>query len=176
MVQKPAKPWGSISGHVYDGECEWLSREAAGLRVLEIGTHHGRSTSALASTAESVVTVDTYQGDAQIGPPSLEVTTENLSPFTNIRIVVGDWRDVGTNPFEYDLIWYDGCHTEEGEFLATLAGYHGIVALHDYKPGETGMRHVIEAVDKFAAESGRPKLFGAGSIVWFDAIDPRNQS
>jgi hypothetical protein len=175
MIQGPAKPWESISGHVYDDECDFLSRLAAGRRVLEIGTHHGRSTSAIASTAESVVTIDTYQGDAQIGAPTLEVTMANLEPFDNVRIVVGDWRDQDIDPAEYGLIFYDGCHTEEGEFLATLVGYRGIVAVHDYKPDEPSMGHVVEAVDKFSAASGRPKLFGPGSLVWFDAIDPQNQ-
>jgi hypothetical protein len=171
MTKPPIlRPWESISGHMYDCECELLAELARGKRALEIGTHHGRSAAAIASSALSVVTIDTYEGDAQIGPPSLEVTTKNLSPFANVRIVVGDWREIAIVPDDYDFIFYDGCHAEEGEFLALLHGFRGTIALHDYKPGEPGMSHVVEAVDEFALATGREKIIGAGSIVWFESI------
>lgn len=155
---------------MYDVECEFLQSLATGKRVLEIGTHHGRSASALASSALSVVTVDTYKGDPQIGAPSLALAQENLSAFKNIELIVGDWREQTIDPENYDLIFYDGCHTEEGAFLSRLLQYRGIIAIHDYKPAEPDMRHVVEAADAFAADTSRPLLHGAGSIVWFDAL------
>jgi len=172
MTQGGIRPWESIAGHIYDCECELLCELARGKRALEIGTHHGRSTSAIASSAKSVVTIDHYRGDGQISAPSLNVAAQNLLPFANVRIVTGDWREQTIVPTDYDFIFYDGCHTEEGEFLSILVGYTGIIAFHDYKPDEPDMRHVVDAVDRFSVDIGRKKLFGAGSIVWFDAIDP----
>lgn len=164
------KPWKNISGHIFDSECEFLSELADGKRAIEIGTHHGRSTAAIAVSALSVVTIDTYQGDPQIGAPSLDVTRINLKPFQNVKIVVGDWRDQDIEPGDYGFIFYDGCHTEESEFLSILSDYRGVLALHDYKPKEPGMRHVVEAVDQYSSDQQRTKLHGPGSIVWFDAI------
>lgn len=169
-MQKQVKPWLNIHGHMYDIECDFLAEKAEGKIVLEIGTHYGRSTSAIASSATFVVTVDTYLGDPQINAPSLEETRKNLSIFDNISLVVGDWRDEDIDPSMYDMIFYDGCHTEEGEFLALLTNYKGIIAVHDYKPGEVGMAHVVEAVDAYAALTQRKRLKGAGSIAWFDAL------
>lgn len=170
------KPWKNIGGHMYDSECEFLSELADGKRAIEIGTHHGRSTAAIAVSALSVVTIDTYKGDPQINAPSLEVARINLKPFPNVKIIVGDWRHQNIAPNDYEFIFYDGCHTEEGESLAILSDYRGVLALHDYKPKEPGMRHVVEAVDRFASDRQRAKLLGAGSIVWFDAINDRAET
>lgn len=170
MTDPHANLWKSISGHMYESECEFLCKLASNKKSLEIGTHHGRSTAAIAASAVSVVTIDTYEGDPQIGAPSLVVTMDNLKAFKNIKVVVGDWRDQSIDPDDYDLIFYDGCHTQEGDFLSKLSDYKGVIALHDYKPGEPGMRHVVEAVDQFAGDQQKTRLFGPGSIVWFDAI------
>ena len=165
------RPWEMISGHTANSECLFLSKLAEGRRVLEIGTHHGKATSALASTALSVVTIDTYKGDAQIGAPSLEDAKMNLRRFSNVKIVVGDWRSQNIDPDDYSLIFYDGCHTEEGEFLGVLLSYFGSLAIHDYKRKEPAMSHVVESVDRYAKATGRSALPGAGSIVWFVGSD-----
>jgi len=162
--------WRNIHGHMFDDECEFLANLASGKRVLEIGTHYGRSAAALASTAKSVVTIDTYLGDPQIGPPVLEETRANLAPFNNIILLVGDWKDQKIDTTQYDMMFYDGCHTEEGEFLVRLLNYRGVVALHDYKPGEKGMEHVVGAVNAYRDLTKRPLLFCSCSIVWFDAL------
>lgn len=170
MINSPVRPWENISGWVYDSECELLSELASGRVSLEIGTHHGRSTAAIAVSAVSVDTIDTYKGDPQIGAPDFNVTSKNLKAFTNVKIIVGDWREQQINPSDYGFIFYDGCHTEEGEFLAILGDYRGVLALHDYKPEELCMRHTVAAIDKFANDQQRIIRRGSGSIVWFDAI------
>lgn len=162
--------WRNIHGHMYDIECEFLATLSSGRRVLEVGTHYGRSAAALASTAKSVVTIDTYLGDPQIGPPVLEETRNNLAPFKNVILLVGAWQSQQLDFSQYDLLFYDGCHTEEGDFLVRLLNYRGVIALHDYKPGEKGMEHVVEAVNAYRDLTKRPLLFGPGSIVWFDAL------
>jgi len=159
--------WESIAGHMYDAECLFLTLIASGRRVLEIGTHHGRSTAALAESALSVITIDTYLGDPQIQAPSMETTKNNLSKFDNVTMVVGDWREYRINLSQFDMIFYDGCHTEEAIFLSTLYSFPGVIALHDYKLWDKGMAHVVKAVDDFSFITQRPIIKGAGSIVLF---------
>lgn len=163
-------PWTNVAGHLGEDEGLFLHDLAKGKRVLEIGTHHGRSTSALASSALSVVTIDTYLGDPQIRPPNLTVTKDGLKNFTNITLLIGDWRDQDFDYSEFDMIFYDGCHTEEGHFLSTLVSFPGIIALHDYKLWDPGMKHVVESVDAFAELTNRPRLLTVGSVAWFDAL------
>jgi len=49
-------------GHVTFEECQMLQDHARGKMCLEIGSWFGRSTIAMAETAEKVYAVDTFKG------------------------------------------------------------------------------------------------------------------
>ena len=171
----------TVPGHLYDSEGRHLQDLAKGKKVLEIGTHLGRSAVAMAATAFHVTTIDHYRGDAQIGAPSLEEAMENIRSSGlagSITQVVADWTKWIAGPVDlqaYDMLFYDGAHTPENayekDFLALCEDFRGIIALHDYKPNEEGMKYVVQATDDFARKTNRPRLLmSAGSIVWFEAV------
>jgi hypothetical protein len=179
----PRDAFKSVAGHLLEIEGERLQRLADNKRVLEFGTHHGRSAVAMAATARQVSTVDHYRGDFQIGAPDIEQTRRgfagsglghkiSLYDCTWQQFVMDNcilsylspWHD------DFDMIFYDAAHDQEGAFLGFVTDFKGIIALHDYKPGEAGMEHVVRAVDEFSAVTGRPIAGKVGSVVWFDAI------
>lgn len=168
MNLKKSSPWMDISGHMYDDECQFLHTLAKDKLVLEIGTHHGKSTAALASSAAFVTTIDSYQGDPQINAPVYDVTKNNLKEFDNISLMIGRWQDLKINYSNYDMVFYDGCHTEEADFLTYLLTYHNIIIFHDYKPNEPGMKHVVKALDNYSKSTRKPLLKGPGSLAWFN--------
>lgn len=171
MNSKQSSPWTEISGHIYDIECEFLYTLAKNKLVLEIGTHHGKSTSALAASATSVTSIDSYEGDPQINAPVYEVTKNNLKQFNNVSLLIGRWQEQNINYSDYDLIFYDGCHTEEREFLSALTNHISVLIFHDYKPYELGMRHVVESLIEYNERSLRRLLRGPGSLAWFDKVE-----
>lgn len=172
----------SVSGHLYEAEGHLLQRLATGKRVLDIGTHHGRSAVALAGTAESVVTVDNYLADIQIQAPDFATTAWNISACGlghKIRIYREDCfsfiRREGLKNF--DMVFYDGPHIPpawEKTFLefALETGYDGLIAIHDYKGWDPDMSYVVEAVDWYEKESGRIRIgpVHGQSIVWFESL------
>ena len=171
----------AVPGHLYDSEGRHLQDLAKGKKVLEIGTHLGRSAVAMAATAFHVTTIDHYRGDAQIGAPSLEEAMGNIRSSGlagSITQVVADWTKWIAGPVDlqaYDMLFYDAGHTPknayEKDFLALCEDFQGIIALHDYKPNEEGMKYVVQATDDFARKTNRPGLLmSAGSIVWFEAV------
>ncbi|MBM3967950.1 MAG: class I SAM-dependent methyltransferase [Planctomycetes bacterium] len=171
-----------VSGHLYPDEGYLLQRLAEGKRVLELGSHHGRSAVAMAATAIFVETVDNFLGDSQIGAPNLAETIFNIT-----ESQLGHKIDLFTADFveflndceieEYNCLFYDASHTPpvyEKDFLDFIKGskFKGIVALHDYKPDEHEMRYVVEAVDDFEKETGLAKQgpLPGTSIVWFELV------
>lgn len=170
----------TVHGHLYDCEGRYLQKLAEGKKVLEIGTHHGRSAIAMAATACHVTTIDHYQGDGQIGAPSLQEASyniENSGLANKITQVVADWTKWIAGPVDleaYDMVFYDGAHCPpypyEKDFLALCTDFRGIVALHDYKPNEAAMQYVVASIDEFSLRTNRPGTIGAGSIMCFPAI------
>lgn len=127
----------TIDGWLSEAEAETLASLAAGLRVLEIGTWHGRSTVAMAVRAELVVTVDHYQGDSGTGkPPKIAKTLVNLDPWLDRVIpIVGSWQDVLPllDLRRFDLAFADADHSYEQthDLLSVLKGIP-LIAVHDY--------------------------------------------
>lgn len=170
----------SISGHLYPEEGYLLQALAADKRVLEIGTHHGRSTVAMAATAISVDTIDNYQGDSQIGAPNLAQTIQGIADSKlghKIDILQVDFVKFlsDCDASQYDFIFYDGPHTPpvyEKHFLDWViqSGFKGTIAIHDYKPAEHEMRYVVESVDDFEKATGlvRQGPLQGTSIAWFN--------
>jgi predicted O-methyltransferase YrrM len=174
-----------VPGHLYPDEGYLLQKLMAGKTVLELGTHHGKSAVAIAATAKFVWTFDTYEGDSMIGAPDYQTAKKSVDEAAdNIALKIGDWSDREVEPEVFELmqaeqvdaIFYDAAHEpphpHEKEFfeLVDEVGFRGLIAVHDYKPAEAAMRHVVAAVDEYAKRSGR-KMFGpmpGTSIVWFE--------
>jgi predicted O-methyltransferase YrrM len=173
----------NIPGHLLADEGWLLQRLMAGKKVLEIGTHHAKSTVAMAATAKEVDSIDWYKGDAMIGAPDIRVAEASVkaSGFQNIRLHIGDWTVRAPSMLEngdYDAVFYDAAHAPpdpyEKDFLAWIhsVGFKGLVALHDYKPFEEAFRHTVKAVEDFVQKSGRnmSKPTPGTSIAWFEPI------
>jgi predicted O-methyltransferase YrrM len=156
-----------------------ITRHIQARKVLEIGTYDGNSALVLAAnvaTDGEVVTVDLPpdfsvqdQGSLAFSEGEFNLTPRNelgrqysghaLS--ARIRQVYGDsgkmdWSTLG-GPF--DLIFIDGCHTEDYVRSDTVNAMTqlrpgGVIAWHDY-----GMiPDVSRAVDRIAAENPRMKV------------------
>jgi len=159
-----------IPGHMYPDECAFLSELARGHDVLEIGTHNGRSTAALALHAKSVTTIDNYLGDSQIGAPNEFQTRSNLASYANVVVHNLDWTKASIDYSFFSMIFYDGSHTQEKQFLEQLLTYPGIIALHDYKFWDEDKEHTVEAINWYAGKTHRAISLGKGSIAYFNSL------
>ena len=168
----------NVPGHLYEEEGRLLQRLAAGRVALDIGTHHGKSAIAMAATAIQVISIDTYRGDDMISAPYAAETVSQVSLWElgyKIQLVAFDWYKFVTSDqiqlIRPNFAFYDAAHSPpvyEATFLEWVR-YSGITlfAVHDYKPLEEPMRHVVAAVDKFEA-SGWKRSGQVGSIVWWN--------
>jgi hypothetical protein len=171
----------TVHGHLYDCEGRCLQKLAEGKKVLEIGTHHGRSAIAMAATACHVTTIDHYQGDGQIGAPSLQEASyniENSGLANKITQVVADWTKWIAGPVDleaYDMVFYDGSHVfpiYEKHFLNLCDNFTGLIAVHDCYKQDPGMVLVTQSIEEFAKRTGRKinKPVHGTSIAWFDSL------
>ena len=98
-------------------ECVRLAELATDRKVLEIGSWLGRSTIALASTAEMVVSVDWHQGDFYAGTiETLPSFRENLERHGagNVEVIVARIEDVWQNfSPDFDMTFIDADHSAE---------------------------------------------------------------
>lgn len=130
-----------VSSGVTYSECAKLWELARGKRVLEVGSWLGRSTIALASTAEHVTAVDWHHGDFWQGEEdTLERFERNLARYNirNVEIVVAKIEEVYKKlPGPYDLIFIDAAHDlasvrTHQRIARRLVAPGGVVAFHDY--------------------------------------------
>jgi len=143
-------------------ECERLADLARGKTVIEMGSHFGRSTIALASTAAMLHAVDWHMGDGHAGlNDSLPIFVQNLS-----RYKVRDKVTIHVARFEtlfpmlrerlFDMAFIDAFHEREAVEKDTAAVLpllkpKAVIAFHDYGQPIFG---VTPAVDGFAARLG----------------------
>jgi predicted O-methyltransferase YrrM len=172
----------NVPGHLYEVEGQLLQQLAAGRRVLDIGTHHGRAAAAMAATAKHVTTIDWFKGDSMIGAPDVDVVKELIFPLENVTCLFGNWVDFMLSkltlfkPGDYDMIFYDAAHRPpepyEKDFLAMVDGFSGTIALHDYKPKLEEYGLAVAAMEDFAKKTGRALLgpVAGSSIVWFEDV------
>jgi len=149
----------SIEGWIFNEELEFLKEFCKDKDVLEVGSYKGKSTVCIASTANSVITVDTFRalGDGQKQSNSLTTIVpflENISEFNNIITIIGESvkvsKDIKDN--SKDIIFIDASHEYEDvkvdirvwEPKLKKGGY---MLFHDYS--YDSIDGVVKAVDEW---------------------------
>lgn len=139
-----------IQGWLSDKEAFALQQVARELTVLEIGTWKGKSAIAMAATALSVVTIDSFFGDDFTGKAfTLPEAVENFRKYDDqqkITLVIKDFKELVKSRFLFSavynvsLVYYDADHTKEAVInftnLLDKFGQYGklpIIAFHDYE-------------------------------------------
>lgn len=166
------RSWKTIKGYLPELEGEALVRLAFGLECLEIGSFHGRSAVCMATSAKSVLCVDTFQADDS-GQTQLKAHTTlkafkmNIKGYDNIsfRVMTSDeFFEQLDSRAEFDLSFVDGFHEYsvvrrdiENSWRHLRMG--GTLVLHDYDIG-CGVPLAVE-------RTGLLPLDGqVGSLVW----------
>jgi predicted O-methyltransferase YrrM len=108
---------------------------AAGRRVAEAGTAFGEGAEAMARTARSVVTVE-------LDPERAAVASERLAAYTNVELLVGDWRELLPPRGPFGFFFLDGGNfkrapEESGDLVFHLLEPGGLLVLDDMTPGRT---------------------------------------
>jgi predicted O-methyltransferase YrrM len=161
-----------VKSAVSKNECQRLSELAKNGLALELGSHFGRSTIALASTARKVHAVDWHRGDGHAGlGNSLKEFMANLERYkVSDKVIphVGRFEDVLPifAPLTFDIAFLDGCHLKEMVqrdigLVRPLLRRPGVLACHDYGHKVFG---VTEVVDALCAKKGL-KLELAGTVA-----------
>jgi predicted O-methyltransferase YrrM len=104
---------------------------AAGKRCAEIGTAFGDGAAAIASTAASLVTVESDATRAQ-------VAAERLRDVENVELLVGDWRVQLPSRAPFDLLFFDAGRAEESQAAIDLLKPGGLFVKDDLTPGRPG--------------------------------------
>jgi predicted O-methyltransferase YrrM len=145
----PPLPIDDLRGAANPGDRLALSTLAAYLRpkrILEIGTHIGASTAALASVAD-VVTVDILDVNARDGPwrglgtgESPAAMMERLGLSSRVHFVrMPSLSFLQSTPDRFDLVFLDGDHAAVTVYREVAAATGvlrpgGFILLHDYFP------------------------------------------
>lgn len=136
-----------VDGFLHPEECQKLQYLATGRKVLEVGAYRGLSAWAMAQTAASVFSIDTFKAWSNGQTQAEELTTldpylKAISRFDNVEYYVGTSKaaaKVIKGPF--DMIFIDAMHTYEDVKADILRWYPhlkrgGIFAAHDYAHGD----------------------------------------
>jgi predicted O-methyltransferase YrrM len=110
---------------------------AAGRRCAETGTAFGEGAAAIASTARSLVTVESDVERAA-------VAAERLRGLENVELLVGDWREQLPARAPYDFIFFDAGRGEESQAAIDLLVAGGLFLKDDLTPGRSGKDPVRE--------------------------------
>ncbi len=151
-----AFPW-DIHGWLRPAEGKVLTKLASGKRVLEIGTYCGLATVCLARSAESVVTVDYFDGRGTPDPrdtlPIFRAAIERHGVKDKVTWLYPDDELEG----KFDLAFIDASHRYEDvkadiEKCRAVLVDGGVLAFHDYRdPAQPG---VTRAVDELLGDGG----------------------
>jgi predicted O-methyltransferase YrrM len=122
---------------------------AAGRRCAETGTAFGEGAAAIASTAASLVTVESDQTRA-------EIARTRLDGLANVELLVGDWRELLPPYAPFDFLFFDAGHIDEAPEVVDLLAPGGLLLKDDLTPNRPGPDPVrallFEHPDLFAAE------------------------
>jgi predicted O-methyltransferase YrrM len=150
--------WRSVQGWCSEHEAGALQQIAAGKTVLEVGVWNGRSTIALAATAEHVFAIDHFYGDEYAGRGNPGARTweaiVNAEARERITLMTGDWQDIFAylDIGKFDVIYYDADHTYEAtrNFLDVASVTNAIIAIHDYdnNPNHAGAKRAVNELFK----------------------------
>jgi predicted O-methyltransferase YrrM len=108
-----------------------LSVLAAGRRCAETGTAFGEGAAAIATTASSLVTVES-------DPERAEIARRRLDGLANVELVVGDWRDVLPRHAPFDFLFFDAGHIDETPQVVNLLAPGGLLVKDDLTPSHPG--------------------------------------
>jgi predicted O-methyltransferase YrrM len=114
---------GSSLGEVH----RLLAVLAAGRRCAEVGTAFGEGAAAIASTAASLVTVES-------DPRRAEVAADRLAGFANVELLVGDWREHLPQRAPFDFLFFDGGKLDEAPDALDLLGPGALLVKDDMTP------------------------------------------
>src|SRR5439155_9764933 len=101
---------------------------AAGRRCAETGTAFGEGAGAIASTAASLVTVESDLDRAA-------VARTRLDGLRNVEFVAGGWRDALPVRAPFDFLFFDAGRLEESPNVFALLAPGGIFVKDDLTPG-----------------------------------------
>jgi len=110
---------------------------AAGRRCAEVGTAFGEGAAALASTAASLVTVE-------LDPERASIASERLRGFSNVELLIGDWRDHLHQRAPFELLFFDGGRFDEAPDAIDLVEAGGLIVKDDLTPDWEGPDPVRE--------------------------------
>jgi predicted O-methyltransferase YrrM len=122
---------------------------AAGRRCAEIGTAFGDGAAAMASTAASLVTVER-------DPDRAAVAQERLGDLGNVRLIVGDWREVLPPLGPFELVFFDGGHFDAASGAVDLVAPQGLLVKDDLSPRRPAKEDAVRGL-----LFGHPELVAA---------------
>jgi predicted O-methyltransferase YrrM len=100
---------------------------AAGRRCAETGTAFGEGAAAIASTAASLVTVESDRERA-------EIARTRLDGLANVELLVGDWRELLPPRAPFDFLFFDAGHIDEAPGVVDLLAAGGLLLKDDLTP------------------------------------------
>ena len=140
-------------------------------RCLEFGVEFGYSTVALSSFFDSVVGVDTFQGDrhTNVIRDTYQEALANVSPYENIQLVRSNYQSyIPNDTHTYNLIHVDIIHTFADTYACGLwsAQHSQCTIFHDTE----SFPQVKQAVREVARTTGKTfhnltEYYGLGIIV-----------
>ena len=154
------EPNPSIEGWMRPEELRWLFKQACKYKtILEVGSWKGRSTHALLSSGNSVISVDNFKGSlSELGQAHKEVKVHdifsefilNLGHFPNLSVLRMDSLQA-SKLFEegsVDMVFLDGDH-EYSTFMEDLKAWIGVYRFllcgHDLEEG--GVKAVLKVLN-----------------------------
>jgi hypothetical protein len=178
-----------VPGLLFEHEGYCLQELASGRNVLEIGPHMGRSTIAMAYSANKVTSVDHFDGDRMaphVSPANYHQNVLRTGAGPKTAIHQGDFfafvKDGTINLYDFDMFFYDANHEPpepyELDFFELIYAAMElskdpkprIVSCHDWKPAEPAFKWVVEAAAWFTYASKAPMQGNAehGSVRWWE--------
>jgi predicted O-methyltransferase YrrM len=100
---------------------------AAGRRCAEVGTAFGEGAVAIASTAASLVTVES-------DPDRAEIAEARLAGLANVELLVGDWREHLPPRAPFGLLFFDGGKLDEAPDALDLLAPGALLVKDDMTP------------------------------------------
>jgi predicted O-methyltransferase YrrM len=110
---------------------------AAGKRCAETGTAFGEGAAAIASVAQSLVTVER-------DPDRAAIAAERLAGFHNVELIVGDWREHLPSRAPFDFLFFDAGRFDESADAIDLIAPGGLFVKDDLTPDRPGSDPVRE--------------------------------